>query len=245
MTSEQHSSRTICWIWGVALFALVARPAATAAGPPPAPGLPAAPLAAPAPGSGVAEPPMSPVATPPRPSAAPEQLVVERGQSPWRGYTGSAAEEQAGYHVQALPLQPGWEEPVGLRAYQMDGRPVLAIDRAARRVHVDSRLCTDVSRIDLPRLAAGERRHVTRLIASPTAFPRPRFVRFLLESQLLLTYWHLTARLTLLQEQSTATGYFSSWSGVHQYYTDRRHEEPFRFTVEIDESTGEVTVRGD
>ncbi len=200
-----------------------------------------------------ASPPPSPPAAPAAPAGAKESSVTEpcdgalqidRGQSPWSGYTGSYEEEQAGFHIQARALDPSWEVPGPLAAFRVEDQALLAIDRKARRVYVAETAFSDLERVDATGLAPGERRRVGQLQGGARRMAPRRMVEFLLRSQLIRTYWHLGARLCPGAEQAGPPRYRLELRGTHEYCTQRCQESPLAFAVEIDSESGEITVVG-
>jgi hypothetical protein len=171
------------------------------------------------------------------------EYLVERAHSPWREYTGSAAEEQAGYAV-AAGVVAGLERLPHLARYELDGEPYLAVDRPRRRVVLNERFFGPFIRPDAPRLAAGERVRIgtvkePRITAVPV-----ELVSFLIEAELIRTYWHVEARLGLEELVPAEGGVSALVEGRHVYYTDRRHEELVRFRIEVTTATGAVDVVG-
>jgi len=170
--------------------------------------------------------------------------VISRGDSPWRGYTSSAAEESAGKRIQAVPLQPAFEVPGHLARYATGGKPLLAIDRKARRVHVEAAWFSDLERPDATRLAKGAQASLGTLKKLPAGLTHADLARFLVESQLIQTYWHLEARLCPGAIQDDAAAYRIELRGTHSYCTHRCQDDPVEFAVRIDKRTGAMTVEG-
>jgi hypothetical protein len=171
------------------------------------------------------------------------EFVIERSSSPWRGYTSSYEEEQGGYTVAAASVV-GLERIPHLAAYELDGEPYMAIDRPGRRVVLNERLFGTFVRPDAPRLTPGERVELgvvrdRRLLADPLSL-----VSFLVESELIRTYWHIEARLRLVELTETATGFRADLEGSHVYYTSRKNEDAYSFRIEVQTATGSVFVRG-
>ncbi len=77
------------------------------------------------------------------------------------------------------------------------------------------------------------------LLAEPA-----RLVRFLLVSHLLRTVAHVEATVTCAEEGVTDGVFRSRWTGSHVYFTSSRHEGLLDFAVEVELSTGAVSVRG-
>jgi hypothetical protein len=173
-----------------------------------------------------------------------DEWVVRRGDSPWHGYTSSAQEEAAGSHVQAVALAPGFEAPASLARYAAGGRPLLAIDRKARRVHVEAAFFSDLDRPDATRLEKGARAVIGTLKQMPPGLDYAAVGRFLVESQIIRTYWHIEARLCPGAVQDDAVAWRLELGGVHTYCTDRCQDDPVAFAVRIDKQSGEMSIEG-
>lgn len=170
----------------------------------------------------------------------PDTLVIPRDTSPWDAYTGSADEEQAGFHVAAALISPAWERNPWLAEFALGDDPLLAIDRVGRRVYVSAAVFEDVERPDLTR-ALGHVA-VTR-VRGPLLADPARVVRLLLASHLLRTVVHVEATVTCAEEGVTDGVFRSRWTGSHLYFTNRRNEGPLDFVVEVDLTSGAVSVR--
>lgn len=167
------------------------------------------------------------------------ELSIDRGQSPWQGYTSSAAEEAAGKHVFAVADLGKLEKVAHLAKYDVGGLPLLAIDREQRRVVVSAGHFSDLERAD------GTRAGVTKMgtVKSDALKKKPReLALFLVESQLVQTYWHLESKLCLDSEDDGEARYTARFTGSHVYFTNKRHEKPVRFQVVLDKATGALTV---
>ncbi|HOX45864.1 MAG TPA: hypothetical protein PK668_19845 [Myxococcota bacterium] len=170
--------------------------------------------------------------------------VISRGDSPWQGYTSSAEEESAGKHIQAVPLRPDFEVPKHLSRYVSGGKPLLAIDRKARRVHVEAAYFGDLERPDATRLGKGAQASLGTLKKLPAGLSHADLARFLVESQLVQTYWHLEARLCPGSVQDDAGAYRIELRGTHSYCTNRCQDDPVEFAVRLDKQTGAMTIEG-
>jgi hypothetical protein len=170
--------------------------------------------------------------------------LVSRGDSPWQGYTSDYKEEEAGKHISAVALDPSFEVPKHLTRYAADGKPLLAIDRKGRRVHLEAAFFSDLERPDATRLAKGKRLVFGTLKQLPKGLTHADLARFLVESQLIQTYWHLEARLCPGAVTDDAAQYRVELRGVHSYCTNRCQEDPLAFAVRIDKKSGELSVEG-
>lgn len=174
-----------------------------------------------------------------------KEFHIDRGQSPWQGYTESYQQEQAGKSIAAIPMTATFEPLPHLASFSLSGTPFLAIDRAARRVVVNNAVFSDLKRPDTTRMKPGTK-FVMGKIVSESLLARPwEVVAFLLESQLIETYQHLEATFSLQSEEESAENYQVVFKGTHIYFTNDRNEDPIAFRVTIDKKTGEIIVTGE
>jgi len=166
------------------------------------------------------------------------ELNVERGQSPWQGYTGSAKEEEDGKRVAAVADLSKLERVPHLAAYELGGKPLLAIDREHRRVVVSSEHFSELSRADVTRSGKTE---LGTVKSAARADPR-KLVLFLVESQLIQSLAHVESHVCLQQEKLGPKEYRAHFTGSHVYFTNRRHEEPLDFDVLLDLESGLLRV---
>lgn len=171
---------------------------------------------------------------------------IERGGNPWSGMTSSAAEEAASMSIRAAVAdEPGLEAIGGLDAYRIDGAPPLLRSKAAKSVVVNKRYFSALARADATRIRPGAVLQIGRFLdTSFRAMTPGKLVSFLLESQIIITYWHIEAQLCLEKESDTAAAYAAWFTGQHVYFTNERNVDPLRFVVRIDRKNGAMTVEG-
>lgn len=160
---------------------------------------------------------------------------IDRGSSPWRGFTSSAEEEAAGRTVEALAFPAEGYEPV-------PGMPAVARSEGKRRVAVDAALFSTLHRADATRsreapVSIG--RCTERALRSMS--PR-EMAGFLIASQIVITYWHVESSLCLFGETDDGTWYTASFRGSHVYFTNKRNEEPLSFRIRIGRKSGEMVL---
>lgn len=73
--------------------------------------------------------------------------------------------------------------------------------------------------------------------------PTAIIVRFLLQSEIIRTYWHLKAELCPTAENQIADMYEQRFFATHTYCTNECLAKPYTFTVRINKRTGLITVR--
>ncbi len=172
-------------------------------------------------------------------------IQVDRGDSPWQGYTSSYQEEEAGKHIAAVVMQAGFERLPGLVEYVDGGEPLLAVDRAARRVVVNARCFSALERCDAAGLAAGAR-HAVGVCTSAALRAEPRrLARFLVLSQLVQTYWHIGATVHVAGEVVEAGWHRVRFAGSHEYYTNSHNTGALAFRIELELATGVMVVVGE
>lgn len=172
------------------------------------------------------------------------EYFITRDQSPWQNYTNSWAEEQAGKTIAATDVTQDIERVPHLASFTFEDTPLLAIDRANKRVVVSSRCFSEIHRPDVTNLPAGEEVVMGRVVEPKLLERTPELVEFLLESQLIETYHHLEASLKCIEQNNTKTAFTASFTGRHVYYTNDRNEASFAFRIRIDKKTGEITLTG-
>jgi len=173
-------------------------------------------------------------------------ITITRGQSPWAGMTESFAQEQANKRISAVAIDPAVFTPLPhLAAYTIGSDPLMGRSAATKRVVVSSAYFSDLERADATRIAAGTTKRIGRALPAAISKLGPeRLVLFLIEAQIIETYWHIEAKLRLVGEQKTAHAYTARFAGTHIYFTNERNEDPLDFAVSIDLKTGEMGISG-
>lgn len=170
----------------------------------------------------------------------PAPWTLSRADSPWRDYTSSYDEEQAGLRLAARPLTDAHQVPDPLAAFPR----LLGIARWERRVHVESAFFSDLDRPDATRLAPGATAPIGTLKALPPGLTWADVARFLVWSQIIRTYVHVEAWLCPGPVQDDAAVYRLELRGEHTYFTYDRNTDPLAFAVRIDKVTGEMRIEG-
>jgi hypothetical protein len=146
----------------------------------------------------------------------------------------------------AAPIVPGdGHVPVGtVSRFSVEQRPLLWFSPDRTEAHVDAAWLSDLTVVDVPRLAVGE--VVVLGSAGPelraTTAPR-QIVDFLLHADVLRTYWHVGSELCLTTEETLDGAYRALFRGEHVYFTSEENRVPLAFAVAIG-ADGVLTVRG-
>jgi len=170
------------------------------------------------------------------------QYLVYRSDNPWGDYTKSYEQEQAGKQISAGELTDEYARIASLASYTFDGKVLLADDRKNQRIVANQAFFSPLARPDVTALRAGEKFIVGKVLDS-RLYADPGFlVSFLIDSQLIQTYHHIEATLTLRHEEDSDKSFSASFDGVHVYYTNEKNERSYRFKISIDKETGEISV---
>ncbi len=189
--------------------------------------------------------PLEVFAMPPKaPAACSQKLFITRADCPWVGMTDSYEKEQATKLVKAQALGSTHTPFAALAPFDQPDL-LLAKDAQRKQVHINEHYFSDLRRGDATRLVKNTE-HVIgtfRDLSFKRLSPR-QLVRFLLQAQIIETYWHLEAELCVVSEEDQPERYRAEFRGVHRYCTNRCEEEAFTFAVRIDKKTGAMALIG-
>lgn len=181
----------------------------------------------------------------PEPTNCLMALTVSRGDCPWQDMTDSYEQEQSNKYVQAVAFDGATSNALPSLA-EFDQSDVLMVrDVERKKVTVNSRYFSDLRRGDATRLGMGQAHHIGEFRDLEFTRLAPRnLVLFLIQSQIIETYWHLEAKLCLLREEDRPDAYQAWFHGVHTYFTNEQNDDTFAFVVTIDKKTGEMILTG-
>ncbi len=173
-------------------------------------------------------------------------FIIERGNSPWTGMTGSAEEEGATMSIRALPFDEaaysGFEQ---LKRYDTAAGPLIFRAREKKEVGVNSGCFSDLARVDATRAVRDTRVLIGRFLDPTFASLSPgALAAFLVESQIVITYWHIGSELSLEKEEHDSSEYIAHFKGKHTYFTNEKNVAPLRFAVRIDLVKGDMYLCG-
>lgn len=168
--------------------------------------------------------------------------AIDRGADPWHGLTGTAEAEERSRHIRAVAGPPQGFAPLVASGLVLNGKPLLF--RGKSEVVVDGSFFSDLERADATRLSPG---HSTRVGTARTDEAlRPDFlVPFLLQSQIIITYWHTNADLHLVKEERRDALRCFVIEGEHHYYTNHHNVQHIRFSICANPTTREISVSGE
>ncbi len=125
--------------------------------------------------------------------------------------------------------------------FVIDGQVLLHLNPEKTKAFVDSRYFSDLTIGDATR--GGQPITLGTASRKTLAAWEPRqIVSFLLAAELIQSYWHLESNLCLTEESTEGDLYTATIDGVHSYCTNECIDQPFRFSVNINITSGEMTL---
>lgn len=175
------------------------------------------------------------------------ELRVSRGASPWSGLTSSAEEERSGKHLKADAIDGKLFTPLqSLRKYNIGGAPLLGKSMERRRVVINKRFFSDIERGDATRMKVGDKEApavMGKILNRSFKSLKPRdLALFLVEAEIVVTYWHIESNLCLFKEEDSDGIYTAYFKGSHTYYTNERNDPHIEFGIRIDKKSGELSL---
>lgn len=168
---------------------------------------------------------------------------ITRDASPWLGFTSTYAEEEESKKIKAVSLKNSAYKPISsLKKYLRQDSIIIARDEKQHRVAVESALFSDLMRADATRKTSGRFLIGTYRDVEYKVLKPAELAEFLIESQIVNTFWHVEADICLVLEEDSSVSYIAHYKGKHIYFTDSRNEEPLNFSIIIEKRSGNIFV---
>jgi len=170
-----------------------------------------------------------------------KKYEISRGTSPWQGFTSNYAEEEESKKIKSVAMKNSEYKAVpGLEKYSRSDLVPVGRNEKLRRVGVEAELFSDLRRGDATRNSNGRFSIGTYKDTSFSFFKPAELAEFLIESQIINTFWHVEADICLVSEDDTAASYAAHYKGKHFYFTNSKNVEPLDFTVIIEKKSGNI-----
>lgn len=167
--------------------------------------------------------------------------IVTRDKSPWLGFTSSYEEEADSKKIHAESLADSGYRPIpSLEKYSVNGKYLLGRNEKLRRVAVDSKFFSELRRADATRVTSGRFLIGSFKDKSFKVMKPAALAEFLIESQLVNTFWHVESHICLVSENDNRDSYIARYKGKHIYFTNSENEGELDFSITIDKKTGEI-----
>jgi hypothetical protein len=174
-----------------------------------------------------------------------EQIRVTRATSPFKVWDSRDTQAKREL-IRAANLKAGDFEAIpSLSRYTASGQMLIGIDKKTHDPVVSSKYFLPLARVDATRIEPGQKKEIgTFLGASPGVLGFRDIVLFLLESQVVETYWHVESILCLVSEDDSTDHYRAHFQGKHIYYTNHYNEEKLDFFLDIEKLSGRIFLIG-
>lgn len=176
-----------------------------------------------------------------------KEVRITRTQNPFQEWDAkSAGSGQAGARVRAADLEGNdFDVLPGLSRYTFEGGSLMGIEKKNREPVVSAKCFSPLARVDATRIEPGQHKEIGKLLCTPgKSFSCRDVVSFLLESQIITTYWHIESVICLVSEADSPDLYKASFRGTHIYFTNTRNEDKLDFSITIDRKTGAIVLLG-
>jgi hypothetical protein len=174
-----------------------------------------------------------------------EEVRIGKATNPFRALDSRGAGPE-GKSVRVVDLKGRDFHAIdSLGRYAVSGRILMGIYRKTQEPVLSSEYFSPLARVDATRIEPGQVKEIGTLLnalASPLNFRD--VVLFLLESQIITTYWHIESLLCLVSEDDSADLYKAHFQGIHVYYTNKYNEEKLDFSISIKKNSGRMLLLG-
>lgn len=173
-----------------------------------------------------------------------EKVRITKTEDPFREWNAKGAKDSS--VVRAVDLnQQDFDMVPALRRYGAPGIMLMGIEKGSREPAVSKRYFSPLTRVDATGLEPGQRKDIGRLQPVSLGSPALRDVAlFLLESQIIRTYWHVESVICLTGDYDSSDIYSASFKGIHKYFTNSYNEEKLMFSITVNKLTGTMTLEG-
>lgn len=174
-----------------------------------------------------------------------KEVRIGRATNPFQASDSSGAGPE-GRSVRAVDLKSGdFKAMDSLARYAASGKILIGVNRKTQEPVLSSEYFSPLTRVDAVRMEPGQVKEIGTLLnasANPLGFRDVAL--FLLESQIITTYWHIESRLCMVSENDSRDLYKAHFRGVHVYYTNKYNEEKLDFSISINKNSGRMLLLG-
>lgn len=129
------------------------------------------------------------------------------------------------------------------KEYKLE-QSVAWVDEKGARIIVDKKLFSDLNVVDATSIGT---KNSSEPVGVAMQLPLNEWggreiVFFLIESQIIETYWHTGATMCLTREENTEDKYVAHFDAMHTYFTNEENVEHYTFSVSINLKTGQIQL---
>jgi len=168
-------------------------------------------------------------------------LSITKGDSYFRAPGVKVWDFQPTFKAAAPPR--GATGIAAVSTFSLEGAPLMYVDPATKSAVVNGAAFTELKRVDAPRLQGKSEIMGRALPALLAHYNREKLTRFLLLSQMIQTYYHISATVCAVANSRKDGGRTITFKASHLYFTNRRNVDHYGFSVTI-AADGTITVTG-
>jgi hypothetical protein len=175
-----------------------------------------------------------------------KKIEITNSTNPWRGLTASYKQEEENKHIKTVYIDSKKTIVMeNLKQYSYKNESFLTIAENPKKVMVNKKYFSNLEKRDATRIKQNEELLIGKFIDTTFQSISPEnLVLFLLESQIITTYWHLESNLCLEKEDFTIDYYTAYFTGIHKYCTNKCEQDALKFSVKINKKSGEMFLYG-
>ncbi len=175
-----------------------------------------------------------------------KKLEITSSTNPWRGLTGSFSQEEENKHIKTVVIDSNKTIIMEyLKQYKYKNEHFLALTVNPKKVLVNKKYFSNLEKRDATRIKSGEEHLIGRFLDITFKSISPHMlVLFLLESQIITTYWHIGSELCLIKETNEKESYTAYFYGLHKYCTNKCEQDTLKFSVKINKKSGDLYLIG-
>ena len=173
------------------------------------------------------------------------KYTADRSTNPWAGMTSTALEEETNKFLKSAQLNENeyvfFEH---LNKYKINNKHLIGKHKSKKIINIESAFFSDLKKAngtdsskDKPQIIG----KIDKQIFSHISFQD--IAGFLIESQIITTYWHIESEIFLIKENINELFYTGYFTGEHIYFTNSKNVDKFDFVLEINKKTGEILIK--
>ncbi len=173
-----------------------------------------------------------------------QEVRIARNRDPFRQFEARSAKDPSIVRTVHLDRQ-AFDAVPSLSRYTAGDVMLMGVEKKTGEPMLSERYFSPLARVDATRIDTGQAKEIGRVLNGSGALLTPRNIAlFLLESQIVRTYWHVESIICLTSEDERGDIYRASFQGIHRYFTNTYNEEKLSFSIAIDRVSGAMTLVG-
>jgi len=170
------------------------------------------------------------------------KLHIDQSTNPWSGMTGSYQEEEKNKSISAKNINnTGFKFFPNLEKYKINNKNLIGKSTSENIIAVESSIFSDLKRFNATGFSQNQDFIIGKIKVLKNIKLRDLSL-FLIESQIIQTFAHIEANLSLTKEEDSENDYTAYFKGEHIYFTNEKNVSKVSFRIVINKKTGEMSV---